>query len=47
MTLPAQVGGQAAGPLLAGLLRDLTGDYASGLATFAALSLLAAAGWRW
>ena len=43
MTLPAQVGGQAAGPLLAGLLRDLTGDYASGLATFAALSLLAAA----
>ena len=43
MTLPAQVGGQAAGPLLAGLLHDLTGDYASGLATFAALSLLAAA----
>ena len=43
MTLPAQVGGQAAGPLLAGLLHDLTGSYASGLATFAALSLLAAA----
>ena len=43
MTLPAQVGGQAAGPLLAGLLHDMTGDYASGLATFAALSLLAAA----
>ena len=41
--LPAQVGGQAVGPLLAGLLHDLTGSYASGLATFAALSLLAAA----
>ena len=43
MALPAQVGGQAVGPLLAGLLHDLTGSYASGLATFAALSLLAAA----
>ena len=43
MALPAQVGGQAFGPLLAGLLHDLTGSYASGLATFAALSLLAAA----
>ena len=43
MALPAQVGGQAAGPLLAGLLHDLTGSYASGLTTFAALSLLAAA----
>ena len=43
MALPAQVGGQAGGPLLAGLLHDLTGSYASGLATFAALSLLAAA----
>lgn len=42
LTLPAQVGGQAAGPLLAGGLHDLTGDYASGLLTFAALSLLAA-----
>ena len=41
--LPAQVGGQAVGPILAGLLHDLTGSYASGLATFAALSLLAAA----
>ena len=43
MALPAQVVGQAGGPLLAGLLHDLTGGYASGLATFAALSLLAAA----
>ena len=43
MALPAQVGGQAFGPLLAGLLHDLTGSYASGLATFAVLSLLAAA----
>ena len=42
VTLPAQVGGQAAGPLLAGLLHDLTGNYANGLVTFAALSLLAA-----
>ena len=42
MSLPAQVGGQAVGPLLAGVLHDLTGDYASGLSTFAALSLLAA-----
>ena len=42
VTLPAQVGGQAAGPLLAGVLHDLTGNYANGLVTFAALSLLAA-----
>ena len=40
--LTAQVGAQATGPLLAGLLHDLTGSYANGLATFAALSLLAA-----
>lgn len=43
MALPAQVVGQAGGPLLAGALHDLTGSYASGLTTFAALSLLAAA----
>ena len=42
VTLPAQVVGQAAGPLLAGALHDLTGNYANGLVTFAALSLLAA-----
>ena len=43
ITLPAQVGGQAIGPLVAGALHDLTGSYASGLAAFAVLSLLAAA----
>ena len=43
ITLPAQVGGQAIGPLAAGMLRDLTGSYASGLAMFAVLSLVAAA----
>ena len=42
MALTAQVGAQAAGPLLAGVLHDLTGSYAKGLMTFAALSLLAA-----
>ena len=42
ITLPAQVGGQAMGPLVAGVLHDLTGSYASGLAAFAALSLIAA-----
>ena len=42
ITLPAQVGGQAMGPLAAGVLRDLTGSYASGLAAFAVLSLVAA-----
>ena len=42
VTLPAQVVGQAAGPLLAGALHDLAGNYANGLVTFAALSLLAA-----
>ena len=42
ITLPAQVGGQAMGPLAAGVLHDLTGSYARGLAVFAALSLLAA-----
>ena len=43
ITLPAQVGGQAIGPLAAGVLHDLTGSYASGLGVFAVLSLLAAA----
>ena len=42
ITLPAQVGGQAMGPLAAGVLHDLTGSYSSGLAAFAVLSLLAA-----
>ena len=42
ITLPAQVGGQAMGPLAAGVLHDLTGSYASGLTAFAVLSLLAA-----
>ena len=41
ITLPAQVGGQAIGPLAAGVLHDLTGSYASGLGVFAVLSLLA------
>jgi sugar phosphate permease len=36
--LTMQVLAQASGPLLSGLLRDLTGDYAFSLATFAALS---------
>jgi MFS family permease len=43
ITLPAQVGGQALGPLLAGALRDATGDYSAGLMLFAVLSALAAA----
>ena len=42
ITLPAQVGGQAMGPLAAGVLHDLTGSYASGLGAFAVLSLVAA-----
>ena len=41
ITLPAQVGGQAIGPLAAGVLHDLTGSYASGLTVFAVLSLIA------
>ena len=41
ITLPAQVGGQAVGPLVAGVLHDLTGDYAGGLTTFVVLSMLA------
>ena len=43
ITLPAQVGGQAIGPLAAGVLHDVTGSYASGLTAFAVLSMLAAA----
>jgi MFS transporter, OFA family, oxalate/formate antiporter len=39
--LTMQVTAQAAGPLLSGYLRDLTGDYAASLAAFAALSGLA------
>jgi len=42
ITLPAQVGGQALGPLIAGVLHDYRGDYAAGLALFAAMSLCAA-----
>ena len=41
ITLPAQVGGQAMGPLAAGALHDLTGSYASGLTAFAVLALIA------
>jgi sugar phosphate permease len=36
--LTVQVTAQAAGPLLSGVLRDLTGNYTASLATFAALS---------
>jgi len=42
VTLPAQVGGQALGPLIAGALHDWRGDYGAGLAVFAAMSLCAA-----
>jgi len=42
VTLPAQVAGQAAGPLLAGSLHDATGDYALGMEVFAGLSMAAA-----
>jgi MFS transporter, OFA family, oxalate/formate antiporter len=42
ITLPVQVGGQALGPLLAGALRDATGDYGAGMTLFAVLSALAA-----
>ena len=40
--LPVQVIGQAAGPLLAGVLHDATGNYDIGLSVFAALSVGAA-----
>ena len=40
--LPVQVGGQAAGPLLAGVFYDATGSYDLGLTVFAVLSASAA-----
>ena len=40
IALPAQVLSQAAGPLLSGALRDLTGDYALSLQCFTALAAL-------
>lgn len=43
IALPVQVVGQAAGPLIAGLLYDTTGSYHVALLTFACLSMLAAA----
>ena len=42
ITLPAQVGGQALGPVLAGVLHDVTGDYGAGLAVFALFAMAAA-----
>lgn len=42
VTLPAQVGGQAIGPLIAGALHDLSGDYGTGFVVFALMSLCAA-----
>ena len=43
IALSAQVLAQAAGPLIAGLLHDLTGDYLAALYFFAALAALSAA----
>lgn len=43
IALSAQVLAQAAGPLIAGILRDLTGDYRAALYCFAVLALLSAA----
>ena len=43
LALSAQVLAQAAGPLLSGALRDLTGDYTMSLYCFAALSALSVA----
>src|SRR5438132_5122001 len=40
IALPAQVLAQAAGPLLSGALRDLTGDYRLSLECFAGLTAL-------
>jgi MFS transporter, OFA family, oxalate/formate antiporter len=40
VALTVQVTAQASGPLLSGVLRDLTGDYTASLACFAALSFL-------
>jgi sugar phosphate permease len=42
LALTAQVTAQASGPLLSGLLRDETGNYAASLACFAGLSLVGA-----
>ena len=42
VALPVQVIGQAAGPLLAGVLHDATGNYDLGLTVFTVLSALAA-----
>ena len=38
IALTVQVGAQATGPLLSGLLRDLTGGYETSLVVFAVLS---------
>jgi cyanate permease len=40
VALTVQVTAQASGPLLSGVLRDLTGDYMASLACFAGLSFL-------
>jgi len=40
LALSAQVLAQASGPLLAGVLRDLTGDYRAALYGFAVLAFL-------
>ena len=42
VALTIQVTAQASGPLLSGVLRDLTGDYTASLVCFAALSFLGA-----
>lgn len=42
VALAIQVAAQAVGPLLSGVLRDLTGNYGAALAVFAALSAMAA-----
>lgn len=41
VALGFQVAGQAAGPVMSGVLRDWTGDYAASLATFAGLAVAA------
>jgi sugar phosphate permease len=43
LALSAQVLAQAAGPLVAGILRDLTGDYRVAFSAFVAIALVAAA----
>lgn len=43
VALGFQIAGQAAGPVLSGVLRDWTGNYAASLATFAGLALAAGA----